>query len=296
MNSAAKALGLGPLDRAVIIHADDVGMCEASVSAFMDLAETGLISSASLMAPCPWFLTAAAFCRAHPAVDVGVHLTLTSEWQHYRWRPLASLDPELGLVDAQGCFHRTRHDLHRSAKPCAVYAEMKAQLEAARREGLDVTHLDTHMFSALHPKLLPEYSRLAFEARLPALLWFQDGKYARLSEETDSLVGEAGVRGLPIIDHTVIIHSNTPGERAAQFLDAIARLRPGVTHLLLHPSKDTPELRAIVPDWRERVVDYEVMRSPELRNFIRDSGVHVIGYRPLREAFRGIAGAASGSA
>ena len=163
---------------------------------------------------------------------------------------------------------------------------MRAQLYAARREGLDVTHLDSHMFSALHPSLMSEYLRLAFEEGLPALAWLQDGQYIRLSDETDELVRDAGERGLPIIDHTVVVHSENAAERPARLRAALADLKPGVTHFLIHPSKDTPELRAILPDWRERVVDYQEMQNPELLRFIRDSGVQVIGYRPLREAFR----------
>jgi chitin disaccharide deacetylase len=91
MNSALRHLGFGPRDRVVIIHADDIGMCQATLPALADLLDFGLLSSAAVMVPCPWFPAAAAFCRAHPVVDMGVHLTLNAEWSTYRWGPVASV-------------------------------------------------------------------------------------------------------------------------------------------------------------------------------------------------------------
>ena len=89
MNSAAAALGLGPQDRALILHADDIGMCHATLPAMRELAESGSLSSASVMVPCPWFPEVARYCRANPTLDMGVHLTLTSEWPGYRpWMPV----------------------------------------------------------------------------------------------------------------------------------------------------------------------------------------------------------------
>ena len=85
MDPALRELGYSSRDRVVIIHADDVGMCGASVAAFAELADGGFVSSCAIMVPCPWFPAVAALCRGRPDLDVGVHLTLTSEWQGYRW-------------------------------------------------------------------------------------------------------------------------------------------------------------------------------------------------------------------
>lgn len=89
MNPFLARLGYGPDDRVVIIHADDVGMCQASLAAFADMVAFGLVSSGSTMVPCSWFPAAAAFCRANPEVDMGVHVTLTCEWDAYRWGPIS---------------------------------------------------------------------------------------------------------------------------------------------------------------------------------------------------------------
>jgi hypothetical protein len=98
-NPVLRKLGFADDDRVVIIHADDIGMCQATMSAFADLVDFGLISSGAVMVPCPWFPQAAAYCRQHPLVDLGVHLTLTSEWDGYRWGPVSTRDPASGLID-----------------------------------------------------------------------------------------------------------------------------------------------------------------------------------------------------
>src|SRR5206468_1148218 len=126
-----------------ILHADDVGMCEASVSAFRELIEIGTISSAAVMTPCPWFPAVAQYCAGHPTVDIGVHLTLTSEWSSYRWGPVSRPDRATGLTDAAGYFHRDRDELGRHAQVNAVRAELRAQIERAQGAGIDLSHVDS---------------------------------------------------------------------------------------------------------------------------------------------------------
>jgi len=103
-NPVLRELGLGQADRAVVIHTDDIGMCQASLAALADLVDFGLVSCGATMVPCPWFPQVAAYCRGHPSVDLGVHLTLTSEWDSYRWGPISTRDPASGLIDDEGYF------------------------------------------------------------------------------------------------------------------------------------------------------------------------------------------------
>jgi hypothetical protein len=88
-NSCLKKLGFADTDRVVIVHADDIGMCEATLPAIADLFDFGFVSSAAMMVPCPWYPAAAAYAQAHPELDFGVHLTLNSEWEKMRWGPLS---------------------------------------------------------------------------------------------------------------------------------------------------------------------------------------------------------------
>jgi len=137
-------LGFAPDDRVTIVHADDLGMCHAANVAFWEDQAFGIVTCGSVMMPCPWASEMAAWCRAHPEADVGVHITLNAE---------CSVE-----------------ETHRHMDPDAARAEMRAQVEHALALGIDVTHIDTHMGTVIHPQLSPAYIELALEYRIPALL------------------------------------------------------------------------------------------------------------------------------
>ncbi len=294
MNPALKKLGFGPTDRVVIIHADDIGMCQATLPAYADLLEFGLLSSAAVMVPCPWFAQAAAFCADHPAVDMGVHLTLNAEWAPYRWGPISTRDPATGLLDAQGYFHSGSDAVEAQADPGAVAVELRAQIARAQEAGIDLTHVDTHMGTLIRPPFLQAYVDVALENRLPLL-------FVRAGEEDPQRRGfmldlpahglqlsrELEERGYPLFDDVGALPlDQDPSDQLARAQQVIDDLQPGLTMLILHPSVDTPELRAIAPDWPSRAGNYAVCRNPAWRDHIRQAGVQVIGYRPLRELIR----------
>src|SRR6478672_2855763 len=131
MHPLLQRLGFDADDRVVIIHPDDIGMCQATLPAYTDLLAFNLISSATTMVPCSWFPAVAAFCREHPNVDMGVHLTLASEWDVYRWGPISTRDPTSGLLDDDGYFHHWPHQVWAHADVPAVEHEIAAQLDRA---------------------------------------------------------------------------------------------------------------------------------------------------------------------
>ncbi|HVT18108.1 MAG TPA: ChbG/HpnK family deacetylase [Thermoanaerobaculia bacterium] len=289
-NPVLKELGFAPGDRVVVLHADDVGICQASVDAFAALAEQGPLSAGSVMVPCPAFSAAAALCRARPGIDAGVHLTLTCEWRRRRWKPVAAAGPQSGLVDAAGRLHRERGAAVALAGPAAVEREIAAQLDAALAAGIEVTHLDSHMFALISPRLVAAYVRLARRRRLPALLWRPDPASRRFSEESAVLTARRQARwraqGLPVFDRLDALPLRQPGQRLAQVERWLARLPPGLSQLILHPAVDSPELRSLTRDWRGRVADYELLRGPHLARLLLAHRIQVIGYRPLRAALR----------
>ena len=130
-NPLLKKLGYSDNERLVIIHADDIGMCHASLQAFKDLWKFGTITSGAVMVPCPWFPATAQMCRENPEIDTGVHATLNAEWDSYRWSPLSTQDQASGLLDAEGYFHQWQDAVYQNAKPEAIDAEVNAQIERA---------------------------------------------------------------------------------------------------------------------------------------------------------------------
>ena len=292
MNWALEKLGFGERDRVVIIHADDIGMCQATLPAIVDVLDFGIVSSAAVMVPCPWFPQVAALCREYPEIDMGVHLVVNSEWDSYRWGPISTRDPATGMIDEDGYFHQWQPATWENAVVGAVETEMRAQVDRALRAGIEPTHVDSHMGAVARPPFTRAYANVALDNRLP-LLFVQgahnlewDGITPEQMEEGLKVGEDLAARGVPIFDSLEWLPLEDPEDHVGVAKKIIDRLPAGLSMLLMHPSVDTPELRAIAPDWPSRVANYEAMLSEELRDYIRKSGVQVIGYKPLRELIR----------
>lgn len=295
-NPYLKRLGFGDDDRVVVLHADDIGMCQSTISAYADLIECGALSSVAMMVPCPWFPAAVALYHEHPAslrLDVGAHLTLTSEWDAFRWRPLAVTDPGSGLLDGEGYFHRLAAPVQAEADTAAVARELETQIETALAAGLDLTHMDTHMLTLFHPRFLPIYFDLARTYQLPATMlrgdretWLSFGTTEAEADELAEVTVQVEAEGLPLFDGFEVLSLTEHEDRLAEGTRALARCRPGLTHFVIHPTTDTPEVRAMAPDWRCRVADLALFTSQAWAEAVAASGVKVIGYRAIRDALR----------
>ena len=300
MNPILHTLGFSPTDRVVILHADDIGSSHGTVPAYAGLLAAGVMSSAATMVPCPWFPATAAFCRQHgddPRLDMGVHLTLNCEWDGYRWGPISTGDPASGLLDGEGYFHRREPAAQTGADLRAVEVELRAQIERALAAGIDVTHIDTHMLTLFHPRLLPVYLRLSREYRLPAFLLHPDAEQLQRwgyglddAQEVAALVRQAEAAGLPLFDHADVMSLDQHEHRLDELMERLAQAPPGLTYFLFHPAIDTPELRAFAPDWRSRVADYEIFTSAVLRAALAHADVQVIGWRAIRDVLHSSAG------
>ena len=287
MNTVLRELGFSPGDRVVVVHADDIGMCHATVPAIAELMASSVVTSASVMVPCPWFFEAMEWHRRNPEFGLGVHLTLTSEWKHYRWGPVSTRVALTGLLDSQGCFHGTVAAVRKQADRKAVRDEMGRQVELAERAGLHPTHIDNHMYVAMCNEFHQAYLEVACEREIPAFMtrvhggspdqqgWFR----RRASDWLD--------RGQPVFDHLRVVTRTADVANHDVFVRQVFdHLPAGLSCVLLHPAIDTPEIRRITGDWQGRVADFEVFRQPSLREHIRRVGIHLISYQPLREAMR----------
>lgn len=289
-NPLLKKLGFSDRDRLVILHADDIGMCQASIDAFRDLIDFGLISSGAVMVPCPWFPAAADYCRDNLQVDIGVHATLNCEYDTYRWGPISTREPSSGLIDAEGYFYRSVEEVQACAEPEAVRTEIRAQIQRALQAGMHPTHLDTHMGTIAHAKFIPAYVEVAVEHRLPPMIprldeagYMARGMDAETAAYAVQYIDDLESQGLPLLDHLASLDLDQPQDRLEQTKALLNELPAGITHFILHPAKDTPELRAITTDWPSRTADYQIFTSAAMRKFIRDSGFQVIGYRALQD-------------
>jgi predicted glycoside hydrolase/deacetylase ChbG (UPF0249 family) len=270
----AEQLGYDADAKLLIINCDDLGSSRAANVAVYDCLRSGLGTSATLMVPCPWARDAAAMYRGE---DVGVHLTLNSEWETYRWGPITHSP---SLLDGDGGFPRTIEDVWDHADPDEVRKECTAQIERAIFWGFDVSHLDSHMGTLqLRPEFFDVYLELAVDFRLP-LRMAGASSQGRVGFPFRDL---AAAEGVVFPDHFVM----SPIGARGNLERVLHELRPGVTEVYLHPAVNTDELRASHPDWAGRVEDHATLcEDRAFANLLERAGVQRIGYRALRELQR----------
>jgi predicted glycoside hydrolase/deacetylase ChbG (UPF0249 family) len=275
VTSLVEDLGYPADAKLLIINCDDLGFCHASNTGVYSALREGVATSASLMVPCPWARGAAVAYRGE---DVGVHLTLNSEFDLYRWGPITHAP---SLLDGDGGFPRTVIDVWDHADLDEVRRECRAQIERAVLWGFDVSHLDSHMGTVqIKSEFFDVYLDMAIEFALPLRL-SGAGTEGLIGFPFRSLAAEAGV---VFPDELVFVPG--VGSRSS-LLDALPTLSPGVTEVYLHPAVDSPELRAMAPDWEGRVDDHDLLvNGSTLRDALEAAGITLIGYRELRTLMR----------
>jgi len=257
--------------RALIVHHDDLGITHAQTQAYVELG----FPTGSLLAPAGW-------CPAlvpHPGADLGVHLTLNSEWSAPRLRPLTGAPT---LCDPQGYLWRDLESLWQHADAAEAEAELRAQVDAVYRLGVDVTHLDTHMGAIMRPDIAAAYLRLATDYSLPIMLPEVLEYHSLPGAFREPLRRLLEGTPLPRV-HLVTGYGGPPQEMRAWYLDTLRRAGPGVYHLIHHSALDTPEARAL-PDWDRRLADLSALQDAEVRRAIGE--FRLLTYREVRDALR----------
>jgi predicted glycoside hydrolase/deacetylase ChbG (UPF0249 family) len=251
----------------LLIRTDDIGMSRTVNLAMREFMRTGLRFSASVMVPCPWFQDAAEALRDNPNVSVGIHLTLNSEWSHYRWGPVLGASAVPSLVDENGYFFPTGAQLRANGmKLDEVEAELRAQIEQALRAGLDVEYLDYHMLTAVStPGLRSVVESLAEEYDLALSRYF--GEPSRSLWDVD------------------------PDRKLSTLLETLNELRPGQTNLLVfHLGLETEEMKAMIDAnnpadpyrvAQHRHAELEAATSSLFLDAVRAKGLRVVTYGDL---------------
>jgi len=281
VKSLAERLGHPAGARLLIVHADDLGAAHSINAATVKAFETGLVNSGSIMVPCPWLPEIAAYARAHPDADLGLHLTLTSEWKTYRWGGVLSKDRAPTLYNSEGYLYPTEMEASAHIDVREAEAEIRAQIERARAFGIRPTHLDSHMRTLYTTRPLFEmFLRVARDERLPVMVsreWFADAPFLPAALGPDGIV----------LDHIVSADPSVRSERWAEFyVDVIKNLKPGVTELIVHLAYDDEEMRAVALDhpdwgaaWRQR--DFDFVTSEAFRRLLKEHDVKLVTWREI---------------
>ncbi|MFD0694623.1 polysaccharide deacetylase family protein [Paenibacillus sp. GCM10027628] len=278
-------------ERFLMINADDFGMCHSTNQAIRTLLLEESITSASIMMTCPWVLEAASFVRQYPQMDVGVHITHTSEWEHYKWGPLNTALST--LTDEFGHFPQDTASVIAKADPDELREEAVAQIELAIKMGVDPMNIDNHMGSLNHvPEILLE---LCETYRLPLRYPKFVNPNVNLHHD-EQLVRKAEEKGILLPDFIEFLPFFSPdgdgeGELTYSFtkdaaVKCIQELKPGITELLFHPSLDTEELKAITNSWNVRRFEFDVFRDEDIVKLLQKEEIRLITWRDLRNKQR----------
>jgi predicted glycoside hydrolase/deacetylase ChbG (UPF0249 family) len=248
------------------IRCDDVGMCHAVNMGVRRIIASGVPISTSVMIACPWYLEAADILRDHPEVGVGIHLTLNSEWRHYKWGPVLGRSKVPSLVDADGHFFTSEAEfVAAGVDPHEVEMELRAQIERALRAGLRVNYLDAHMLAA--------YSSV------------------RLRTIVEELAREYGL-GISLYfgEHSASLWDVAPERKLSTLLRFIDNVRPGLNVLVIHPGLDTPEMAALIDMnyledpfrvSRHRQAEVDALTSPAFRRAVDARGIQLLTYQDI---------------
>ncbi|GAB3807371.1 carbohydrate deacetylase [Spirosoma humi] len=258
----------------LIVRGDDMGYSHAGNEAILKCYKDGIEKSIEVLVPSPWFPEAVTMLEQIPTADIGIHLTLTSEWDNVKWRPLSDCP---SLRDADGYFYPMlrpnknypkRSVVENDWKLADIEKEFRAQIELAMRKIPRISHLSGHMgCTSLNDEVNALVKKLAQEYRIP---------------QYDVKLGEAGV----IYAGYVGAHT-TSDEKLQSFMTMLESLDAGKTYIFVdHPGLNTPEVQAIhhigyenVAADRQGVTD--TWTNPRVKELIRKKGIQLIGYNDL---------------
>jgi predicted glycoside hydrolase/deacetylase ChbG (UPF0249 family) len=255
----------------LLVRGDDMGFCHAANVGCIESYKFGIMRSVELMVPTPWFMEAVRMLNENPGLDVGIHLTLTSEWSNLKWRPLT---PAKSIVDSNGYFFPMvwpnknfppKHSIYETGwKMKDIENELRAQIELALEHVPHISHLSNHMgFTSLDPKIKQLVEKLGVEYGL-GVNYYDDS-----------------IRRFPGWED-----ARTLQERIDYFAWNLERLEPGTYLFVDHPAKDSPEMRSVFHKGYENVAEdrewvTHVFTSAKIWETIRENNIRLISYKDL---------------
>lgn len=285
-----QALGFDPGDRVAVVHVDDIGMCHpANVGGVRAL--DGAATCASIMMPCPGFEEIAAIARERPELDLGIHLTMNSEFPDFRWGPARDDVPSLCRPD--GTLWQTTRETIANADPDEVKKELNAQIEAVLESGVDATHIDSHMGTLIDRKFFDIYIQTGIDYNLPVLMsrGISPGLLAEhgigLGLDYDARLDEMEKRGFPVFD---FLEGQSPWYNPFtaehHHRNRLKSVPEGLTYFILHAAEGSDELQAFAPDWLQRHEEHRLFSDGTMERAMDEAGIKRIGMREIRDRMR----------
>lgn len=284
VQNIAERLGYDANAKLLIIHADDLGVTHSENMASIKALEESPVNSASIMVPCPWFPEIAAYAKTNQETDFGLHLTLNSEWKYYRWGPVSSKEAVPSLIDSDGYLYSLIPGVVENARPEHVALEMRNQVKRAYEYGINVTHLDAHMGTAITtPEFMAAYIKVGREFELPVLL---DRQMPALQDDSiQSMLSDTDI----IMDYTYTASPEDFEKGMAQYYTRlITNLEPGLNAFLIHLAYDDDEMKGVTvdhPNWgaKWRQDDFDFFTSDACKALLKKNNIVLVTWKELRD-------------
>jgi predicted glycoside hydrolase/deacetylase ChbG (UPF0249 family) len=286
----AELLGYPRESKLLIIHADDMGLSHSVNTACIKAFENKGITSGSIMVPCPWAPEIEAWAKDNPGMDIGIHLTLTAEWNLYKWGGISSSDQILSLLERNNYFYPSVEELGKTAKGAEAEKELRAQIDRAIASGVRPTHLDTHMGSVLaNPELVKVYLGLSEAYHLPIL--FPRAYLGMLPPDISKSLGSQVflLDNLFMLDEKMVTQNWIDAYRKG-----IESMKPGLNQMIVHLAVDNDEMKAITQGhdgygsaWRQK--DLDLVSGKEFRDLLKANNIILIGWKQVRDAMNNTA-------
>lgn len=292
-NNWAEKLGFPEGKKVLILHADDIGMCEEANSSAYSYLENKQIQSAAIMVPCPNAEEAILWAAKNPNMDVGLHLTLTSEWKTYRWGSVADPAKVSGLLDPEGKMWRSVEEVVLNAKPQEVELEIRAQIDKAISLGMKPSHIDTHMGTLYgSSEFVKVFFKVAEEYNIPAnAIDLSNPAVAEHFKKAGYPIDENVIETvknykLPKLDFfSSVPKGNTYEEKRENFFNHVKEIPAGLTEIIFHPSVESENLKTITNSWQQRVWEAEMFADPVVKKFFKDEGIIFTTWKELMKRF-----------
>ncbi len=290
----AEKLGFEKGKKVLLLHADDAGMCTEANEAIEKYLLSGDIKSTSAMAPCPVFEEFISWAKENPKVDVGVHVTLTSEWNTYRWSSVSDLNKVPGLIDSDEMFWHEVPGVAQHASAKEVETEIRAQIEKFISLGWKPTHMDSHMGTVFaRPDYLKVYLKISEEYGIPAaVVNFSTEEVINIYKKegypiTEEVVKIVSDYNMPKLDfYTSVPREATYEELRNNFFKMVKSLNPGLVQVFFHPSILTENLKTITNSWQQRVWEAELFSDPVVKKFFEDEGIVITNWKEIMDRFK----------
>lgn len=291
LNPILKNMGFSEKDKVVIIHVDDVGINYSSIEAFEELMDFGTVSCGSAMVPTSWFPEVAKRAKEKPELDLGLHLAFNGEYETYKWRPISTRSMESGFVDENGYFKQDKAEVMQTAHPEYIAKEIEAQIKVSKNLGLIPTHIDTHTGTLWNAKYMDAYVDVYKKHNIFPVVFYPKGKDPLMQNMIDAIgmdfdkLSKLEAEGFPLIDGiagTPVEHTYDINDRLELTKKIFNGIQPGkLIHFAFHPMKGTAESLALNRYTGGRIGDYEVFRKQELKDFLKSTGIQLVGYRDI---------------